>query len=179
VPKFVADSVETTGLKWVAPSSGALTLIKRASFTSVADTGTTFDNVFTSTYVNYMLSFEFVSAATLANDMHMQLRTTGPTTRTTSYGSSNLRYAEGSTTQTLMDDASFWILAENTYGGGTLFYNLTNTHLSGFYYSENNSAFSVIQARNGAGAGGVMGFLLKSSSSNITGTVAVYGMAKS
>lgn len=42
---------------WATASSGALTKITSASFTAVANTGTTFDGVFTSTYKNYVIKF--------------------------------------------------------------------------------------------------------------------------
>ena len=49
---------------WATPSSGALTLIKRASTSGAVNTGTTFDGVFTSTYKTYLINIEGWSAAT-------------------------------------------------------------------------------------------------------------------
>ncbi len=56
MPKFVADSAETTGLKWAAPASGGMTLI---STTSVG-TGTTvtLSNIFATSYKQlYLLGY--------------------------------------------------------------------------------------------------------------------------
>ena len=179
MPKFVADSAEATGLKWAAASSGALVLVKRGTFSSVANTGTTFDDVFTSTYVSYLLNFEFVSAATTANDLEMLLRNTGPTTRTANYKSASGRLTFGSTTSTYFGAANddFWQLTQDTYGGGYLWFNRTNSSLQGWYYSEANMAWYNLQLQNGAG-GGSIGFQLRSSSSNITGQISVYGLAQ-
>ena len=49
---LVADSAETTGLKWAAPSSGALTLIKKQTIGSAVSSVTVSD-AFSSTYDNY------------------------------------------------------------------------------------------------------------------------------
>ncbi len=168
-------------MKWAAPAGGgSLQLVKRGTFSGVANTGTTFDDVFTSTYVSYLLNFEFVSASTTANDLEMLLRNTGPTSRTANYKSASGRLVFGSTTSTYYGAANddFWQLTQDTYGGGYLFFNRTNSTLQGFYYSEANMAWYAIQLQNGAG-GGSIGFQLRSSSSNITGQVSVYGLAQS
>lgn len=166
-------------VKWSAPSSGALVLVKRGTFSNVANTGTTFDDVFTSTYVSYLLNFEFVSASTLTDDLIFNLRTTGPATRTTNYKSASGSLAFGSTTSTYFGAASddFWQLSTRTYGGGYLWFNRTNNQLQGPYYSEANNEYYALQLSNGGG-GGCIGFQLKSSSSNITGQVSVYGLAQ-
>jgi hypothetical protein len=52
---LTADSATATGLKWAASSSGALVKISASTFTS--QTAVTFDNVFTSTYTNYFVTF--------------------------------------------------------------------------------------------------------------------------
>ena len=80
----------TTAASWsnsyagasAAPTSASgLTLIKRASFSAVANTSTTFDGVFTSTYTDYLVVFEnirFSAAVACA----WQFRYAGPTTAT-------------------------------------------------------------------------------------------------
>ena len=169
-----------TAPEWKTVGSSALVLVKRGTFSNVANTGTTFDDVFTSTYVSYLLNFEFVSASTLTDDLIFNLRTTGPATRTTNYKSASGSLAAGSTTSTYFGAASddFWQLSTRTYGGGYLWFNRTNNQLQGPYYSEANNEYYALQLSNGGG-GGCIGFQLKSSSSNITGQVSVYGLAQS
>lgn len=178
--QVLAVNSGATAPEWKTVGSSALVLIKRGTFSSVANTGTTFDDVFTSTYVSYLLNFEFVSASTTANDLLFNLRTTGPATRTANYKSASGSLAFGSITSTYFGAANddFWQLTNNTYGGGYLFYNRTQNSMQGFYYSEAGNDFYALQLSNGGG-GGCIGFQLKSSSSNITGQVSVYGLAQS
>jgi hypothetical protein len=177
--QVLAVNSGATAPEWKTVGSSALVLVKRGTFSGVANTGTTFDDVFTSTYVSYLLNFEFVSASTFANDLIFNLRTTGPATRTTNYKSASGSLAFGSTTSTYFGAAGddFWQLTNNTYGGGYLWFNRTNNQLQGFYYSEVGNDFYDLQLSNGGG-GGCIGFQLKSSSSNITGQVSVYGLAQ-
>jgi hypothetical protein len=74
VPKFVADSVETTGLKWVAPLSGALTLIKSQTIGS-AVSSITVTGAFSSTYDNYLITINGGVGSTL-NALSLQLGST-------------------------------------------------------------------------------------------------------
>jgi len=177
--QVLAVNSGATAPEWKTVAGSGLVLIKRASFSSVANTGTTFDNVFSASYTNYFLSFESVSASTLANDLHMQLRTSGPATRATNYKSATLEYSDNNATPAIVNNPNddFWLLALNTYGSGYLNYNNTYLNCQGFYYSEIGYKMYIIQAQNGAG-GSPIGFILKSSSSNISGTVAVYGLAQ-
>jgi hypothetical protein len=85
VPKFVADSAETTGLKWQAPGGAAgMTLITRQTITN--SSGTNIDSVFTSTYRSYYIIVEnVVSASSQSNsDFQLQLRY-GSTTQAGNY----------------------------------------------------------------------------------------------
>ncbi len=185
---LVADSAETTGLKWAAASSGALTLVKRSSFSNVAGTSTTFDGVFTSTYKSYLLIIESIFGADSADDLQVQFRYAGPTTQTSNYfGYSTGIDSTGAAKNTGSFNTSQLTIADNTgadatYSAGGYFYvsNVGNSSVSA------NITGQFVENNNGRGYTfyGVSqtprtytGFLLKSSSSNITGTVAVYGLA--
>lgn len=63
-----ADSTATTGLAWGAASSGA-TLISRTSFSASA--AVTVDNLFSSTYENYLVS---IQASSSVGNTQLQLR---------------------------------------------------------------------------------------------------------
>jgi hypothetical protein len=185
---LTADSAEATGLKWAAPSSG-LTLIKTATFTGVADTGTTFDDVFTSTYSNYYVSLNEIKTVTLAADLHLQFRYAGPTTQTTNYNwrASKLE-AAGPTTQTLQgaNNGSQFELTDdcgNTNGYGTngwIDFNKILTSNRPFInwrlYTESEQ--TVMGGGYEYTARTYTGFLMKASAGNINGTVSVYGLAK-
>lgn len=171
-----ADSTASTGLKWVTAASSALVLVKRATFTNVANTGTTFDGVFTSTYGSYLVIIESLDAATLSNDPQMQLRS-GGTTKTNNYYSANLSYASDATTASSLTTSSntLWTLSPNALITGQLFFNGSN--VMGHTIDAMGPSFNIIQGF--VDSYGPDGFLLKSSSSNINGTVSVYGLAKS
>lgn len=186
---LVADSAETTGLKWAAPSTGALTLVKRSSFSDVANTGTTFDDVFTSTYKSYRIVIENIFAVTEANDLYFQFRYAGPTTEAgNTYFGNQLAMISTSTTTTnnanngtpqfilstrigQTNFRSSGIFDVTRVGDGNRIPNLSGTFVNG----SNNETFITlglnIEQRT------FTGFILKSSSTNIDGTVAVYGLA--
>ena len=178
---LVADSTALTGLKWAAASSGAMTLIKRAAFSAVAGTSTTFDGVFTSTYKTYLAVFEFVEATTYADDWQMQLIYSGTTKTATYYGTTVYSTHTGGPTNLPSNNTAQYVLANETSGCGVMYFNkVGNTSQTASMYGT---------GENMAGYGPLLwgctqdnpqlytGFLLKSSSSTITGTVAVYGLA--
>ena len=180
----VAGGVPT----WATPTAASgITLIKRATFTSVANTSTTFDSMFSATYDTYLMVVEDVIAATEADDFYFQFRYAGPTTQTTAYkwASSILTFSP-STVLTNAAGVSQMSLARNT---GTSTFPSTGQ----FYITRvgNASEYPVItgtsletnaqELTTFAGFVEVLrtytGFILSSASTNITGTVAVYGLA--
>jgi len=185
---LVADSAQATGLKWATASSGALTLIQRSTFSGVAGTSTTFDGVFTSTYVNYLISIENLSAATIGDDLQFIFRVSG-SDASNHYGNclSNL-YNSSTISNTSSSAAGQLVMfVDNTrsdypasgeiYIGnvGTTIRTSLNGYLCGLY---DNAAYSMFYGGSSTAAT-YTGFRLKTASSNISGTVAVYGLAKS
>jgi hypothetical protein len=177
-------------VKWATPAvaSSGVTLITRQSFSNVANTGTSFDGVFTSTYKTYMFEIENMYAATAANDLYFQLRYAGPTTRAGGgYIWNNLIILSNGTQATaFVRGTSQWQLSRNCEASGF--------PLAGNYWinkvgnsaempicwgtsgSPNSEEFTYFVGQEGT-ATNYTGFILSSSSSNITGTVSVYGMA--
>ena len=185
IGNLVADSSQSTGVKWAA---GGLTLITTASFSSVADTGTTFDSVFSSTY-NHYVAFIYCTTSAGAPDLQMQLRYAGPTTQTTGYTTLNTKINQTPTTSTTVsNNQAQYRLAVNGVGGtdqgqtgivnifwpnnGTIYTSITSTLTAIGPGEWNDSAGYLATTRN------YTGFLMKLSSGNISGTISVYGVAK-
>jgi hypothetical protein len=176
-----------TAPEWGAASAGALTLIKRASFSNVANTGTTFDDMFSTTYSAYLVSVERIFCTTGANDFHFQFRYAGPTTETTEYYGNS--YGAGFT------ETALTFIAQNAASQLTLWTNV------GISTTESSGQIVVTRVGDGSHRANVMGFainggdhfgpqtfggmnnepreykgfIIKSSSTNVTGTIAVYG----
>jgi hypothetical protein len=186
---LTADSTQADGVIWATPPSG-LTLIKTATFSNVADTGTTFDDVFTSTYTNYLIAVSNVYAGTSTADFHLQFRSSGPTTSTTNYQYRSFKITGNapSTIQTLQGASSvseFMLCDEignnNTYGvNGAIEVYKVGTNVRTFinyrFYTESEQ--TIYGGGYNFNAGSYIGFLMKASTSNINGTVSVYGLAK-
>jgi hypothetical protein len=179
-----------TAPEWgAAGGASGMTLVQRSSFTSVADTGTTFDNVFTSTYKSYLVNIEGIFAATSGDDLQIQGRYTGPNTQAAAYYAYSTGIDAGSNAQSTGSNNASQITLSNFNGfsatepiaGQLFFHNVGNgsqkfgivgqlvTISAGVGYTVFGN---VDTARNA-----YIGFLLKSASSNITGTVSVYGLA--
>jgi hypothetical protein len=190
---LVADSTASTGLKWATPAtaSSGMTLIQRTSFSNVASQ--TFDGVFTSTYENYVAYISPFYAGTNADDPQLSLRYEG-TDLTGTHNANRIALVTTSTTQTITNQSgtNFIALSSNSGyssepGSGSFYFlNVGNTTSRGEgwgQYSDNASyvsCFTRAMFASGSSANKIVtGFKVYSSSSNVTGTVAIYGLAKS
>jgi hypothetical protein len=180
-----ADSTAATGLKWAAGGSGALTLITRNSFSAVASVA--IDSIFSSTYYSYMVVIENIYGATGTDDLHLQMRY-GSTTQTANYQGACATMGISSVTLTSPQSGT---TSEFTLGanvGTSTYPNAYTLYFNRVGQSSQNPRFhgTGINADTGQAywLGGYTtlsqtytGILLKSSSSNITGVVSVYGLA--
>ena len=192
IASIVADSATATGLKWAAPTGGGsgLTLIQRSTFSNVANTGTTFDGVFTSTYKTYQVFIEKLNAQTNDHDSILELLYSGTVQSSGYYGAAGGgRYDNTTFTNITNNNASQFTF--DTHIGGS-----SNPSSAVLWFTKVGNA-SENASWHGVGlspddpvarviAGNVQptpqtytGFRLRSSSSNITGTVSVYGLAAS
>lgn len=185
---LVADSSTATGLKWATPAtpSSGLTKVTSASFSAVANTGTTFDGVFTSTYTNYQIIF--VGRSSGAANLHFQFRVGATTQNAASYdyGSTinssqvgaDVRSSPSGATQyvpTSLENVvqqtmmTMYVTGVST-GTNPAFHSFTGAYgnaLRGMQYGGGiyNSGISAT------------GFIFSTSTGNMTGTVYVYGLA--
>ena len=178
---LTADSSTTTGLKWATPAASGMTLITRNSFSDVASV--TVDSVFSSSYQNYVLVIEDVNAATPANNLQMQLRFGGNTEANGYFGQVQIsNYANGTLGSISQSNTNQFQLTNAT----------NDAHVTLNIGNVGNSSQPAVWHGTGVDIQGTQGywifgqtndqetftgFLLKSSSSNITGVVSVYGLA--
>ena len=171
--------------EWVAPAAGDFTLITRNSFSNVASVN--FDSVFTSTYKTYYVVIENLFAATAVNNPQIQFRYGSTTLTADYYGAAFYRvYDSTSNFSVNTNNGSELTLsngsgddADNGYSGVLVFNNVgTSSTYARFHGTGWNSYNWGVILSGGwtRTANTYTGFRLKSSSSNITGTVAVYGL---
>ena len=175
-------------VKWATPAAAAsgLTLLHRSTFSNVATTGTTFDGYFTASYTAYLVIIEKFSA--LANDdPQLQMIYSGTTEASGYYGQST-GAGFGASTQLFQSTSNgaafnFWStigvaqystmlsLTFTRVGGSS-----TEAQFAGTGFTGNNAEVYTTGC-NASVARAYTGFLLKSSSSNVSGTATIYGLA--
>lgn len=174
-----------TAPEWgAAGSAGALTKIASGEFTN--ESSVAIDSVFSSTYRNY-IAYLNVYAATVADDFQLQLRYAGPTTQTSDYYGSGFHYSRSNALTTFgYTNANQMTLSQETAGvGGKSSFQVNfnevgaNGNAIAFGIGINGDAQKTTQfAMLNDVQRTYTGFLIKSSSSNITGSYQVYGLEK-
>jgi hypothetical protein len=185
---LTADSTAATGLKWNTPTSASgLTLITRQSFSNVA--GINFTNVFTSTYSSYLILIENMYAATGSDDAIFQFLYSTSTVQSADYygGSVYNIYNTSTATGSGMNGTTGFRMNEFLGVSGDGSGMTVNVSKVG-----NASELPIVWG-NGVSAGNgstwnfggytatsrtYTGFRLLSSSTNISGAAAIYGLAK-
>jgi len=168
---------------WVTPATGSsgLTLITRNTFSNVASV--TVDSVFSSSYRNYVLVIENTTASTPANQLQIQMRYGATTLTSTYYGQVAISAYNVGTISTFGSNNASQMTLTNAANSAYVTLNVGNVGNSSQKAIFHGTGFDV-QGTQGYWIGGqtdttqtYTGFLLKSSSSNITGVVSVYGLA--
>jgi hypothetical protein len=185
---LTADSTTATGLKWATPatSSSGLVLIQRSTVTAAADTGTTFDGVFSSTYGAYLVVMESIVGSTSNADLLVQGMYSG-STQNADYQGYAFGYAEsGSLITAATPTGSTSAKLGKVFTSNNSYSMLvTGVGVAGNRIRLDTSGWT---AQNGGGYKGYMsalqdrtytGFKISLSTGNVTTTTAVYGLATS
>lgn len=172
---------------WATPSSGAVTLITSGTISSAANSGTTFDGVFTSTYVNYLVLLSGLSHSAGAVNLLLQYRSAGPTTKTNEYygGKQNLVAAGSVTNEYYNGGASTGVILSylHTSASSNAKLHITGVgnssqralaHGTGFS-GQGSAAFNT--GFQCADADTYTGFILSVASGTFSGTIKVYGVS--
>lgn len=187
---LTVDSSTATGLKWAAPSSGALTKINTTTLSSASTI--TISNIFTSTYDNYMITWSQSGAS--ANFGGVWQLTVGGTATTTNYYSI-VMIAEGSNTYAVKS----WIVIANPFYNDSFapwqYTNATPNPVDSpaavTYVFNPNKARATTVLSEGYGQNGVLnlqgvqtsntqfdGFKWTPNGPTVSGTITVYGIEK-
>ena len=172
-------------VKWATPASGsALTKIATGTFSAVANTGTTFDGVFTTTYKNYLVQFN--GGASADNELQVQNRVSGATQSATQYygGRFGVGYTGANNTYQ-WSNATFYTPIHLPTGGVTNSCTMTFSQVGngsqtpGFYSIGYSNANNGLYVAAGITANSYIadGFILSVPTGTITGTCVVYGLA--
>jgi hypothetical protein len=174
-------------VKWATPAAAAsaMTFIKRGTMTAAANSGTTFDNVFSSTYTDYVVILEGFKSDTSTPNIQFQWRTSGPTTVANAYYGSNGLSSTTSGFSYFTSNASAQYTLCNTNNGSaeSIVLNLTNVGTS---LEPTITTLICNPAGDRFGSGGCLrggaitpiGFIISGSANNLTGTITLYGLAK-
>ena len=150
--------------------------------------GTTFDNIFTSTYDTYLVVIEKLTNTLNGGDLQFQLRTSGPTTKATQYYGASYEYPYNSTTiihQQQSGTSEYTLTASGGDSGqptsAILYFNNVGPSGGRAKWYGSGAPEGVRTATFGGmndGSAAYLGLLFKADTGNVTGTVAVYGLAK-
>jgi hypothetical protein len=171
---------------WATASSGALTLIKRASFSGVATTTTTFDGVCTASYRSYLMVVETITSSGANASIYLQFRKSAVTHATSYYsvaagidtaGTAFSYLAAAQAQATLCKTGvsqDYAPTASITFGqmGNGAGYPMG----SGTFYEQNASRNGYVGMSTASNIT-ADGWIFSASAGTITGTVAIYGLA--
>ena len=167
---------------WATPASGAgMTFIAVETFSAVSSV--TFNNVFTSTYRNYLVLFDWVGSAN--NSCKIRLRASGTDDTSSNYNTQRFLAVNTSTGVYRVPGTSWevWEQSVNANGGYMYFFNpQTSNKTTGVYsgYSNGDSAIEYLVGSNIFNATTSFdGFTFFPSSGTATGVIRVYGLANS
>ena len=170
---------------WATPAAAAsgMTFISRTAIS--AQSSVTFDNVFSTTYENYMIVFQGFFSDTSTPSVYFRWRKSGPSTHTSGYyGAIGLISYNGATSSINSNAAAQWDILKINGGsdaGAVIQCQIAGSKGCGAVINTNDNGNGIGYAGYGALSTAPMtaiGFILTTSANNMTGTVTVYGLAK-
>ena len=183
---LTADSTQSLGLKWAAPSAGALTLTGTSDFTTSA--AININNCFSATYLNYVILMN-LTAASSNTGFSLKLRASG-TDASSNYNMNRLYISGATATATESLTAASIDIGEVATSYPTimsleafLFAPFATQATSGFsrcrFANTNNSRFFEVRGYDHTTAGSYDGFSIIPGAGTLTGKIRVYGYALS
>lgn len=184
---LVADSTQSTGLKWGTVSSG-LALITNTAFTT--STAVNVNNVFTSSYRNYRVIVN-ITASSAQTGVALRLRASGTDNSGSNYVYGGIQnFSNDTTTYTVQSNGATnfpgGLQTNSTSGATTYAYEFRNPQAS--IYTAVDMRFTGSDGSRGSGLHQTVGyfngtnsfdgFSLIPDSGNITGRVYVYAYAE-
>ena len=186
---FTAGQVLTAAQLTTLQANNGLQLISRVAVSASASQA--FDNVFTSTYENYLILFDQIYGSSTAASLKFQYRYAGPTTETAGYFGGYVYANPASSTVAALGVANnaasafvcTWQNASTLASAATLY--ISGVAVSGTAKPSAiggvTDSYSVFVASGGLyqnTARNYTGFILTTSAGTFTGNVSVYGYGK-
>jgi hypothetical protein len=178
---LTADSAQADGITWATPASGGMTFIKAETFSAVSSV--TFNNVFTSTYRNYLVMIDWTGTAN--NSCKVRLRASGSDNTTSNYSSQRFG-ALGSSSGAYRVLGTSWEVWDQTTGdnGGSMYFlNPQTSNKTAAVWNGYSGGAATVDYMTGAdffdGGTSFDGFTFFPTAGTATGAIRVYGLANS
>ena len=187
-PSTSGNVLTSNGTTWAstAPAAGDIVLVKTASFSAVANTSTTFDGVFTSTYKSYRVVVREMFGSSTGALPVLQMRI-GSTTQTSANYNYYYTWVSGTATTGVeaANSQTNWLLPDTwtTAASPSSWYmdftgvGLTNSEavLASFSGLGNGSNRWYTGGIRRQVTGTYSGFILTATAGTLTGTIDIYG----
>jgi hypothetical protein len=184
---LVADSGEATGLKWAAPSSGAL--VKINTYTFSGSSGQSMNDIFSATYRNYVIKATFDSTS-VQTEIRARLRVGGSDNTSNNYRAQAFGLNSGMSSTALTGDGSgtigYWAFnfLETTANDATSHMEIFNPFATAYTTFWNNAVrYRGSDSTNPYYAGtstvttSYTGLTIYPATGTMTGKIEVYGYA--
>jgi hypothetical protein len=174
---------------WAAPAGGgAMTLVKRATFTTATDSGSSFDSILTSTYQYYLMVLENMTGSNSGSNLQLQVKIGASAQTGSNYRSSFNGFNFAGTTFSVYSNALARFdlpqINDSTAESlnGTLWWTYVgsgsdNPIFNGTIFASHQAAF--FGGGKYSAAINYDGFKFMVSAGTFTGSISIYGLVKS